>query len=407
MHREAMSIPGSAQRFTREARAVVKLKSEHVAKVLDVGTRQDGTPYIVMELLEGRDLDALIKERGALSIAEAAEYVLHACDAIAEAHALGIIHRDLKPANLFVTHRADGAPIVKVLDFGVSKATMLDDAQGGVTRTRAIVGSPSYMSPEQLESSRSVDGRADVWSLGVILYEVTSGRLPFVSESLPRLMAAILTEDFVPLRQVRRDVPPAFDALVASCLARHRDRRCPSVADVARALAPFAPPRSRAVVERIEALAGRSSQVSGPSAYTPAPAGTMGGSIVEPDMRAGTAARTPAARPSVVTRAAAVAGALLVVVVLGGGLALRSAARARAGVTPAHADTQAPLPPATPLPAETQSQDSPTASAPPIASSAVTTASATPPPSAKGRAKHTPAVPAKSSQPAYNPLEHL
>ncbi|HEY3500068.1 MAG TPA: serine/threonine-protein kinase, partial [Polyangiaceae bacterium] len=163
-------------RFVREARAVTRIKSEHVVRVSDVGTLDSGEPFMVMEYLEGADLGALLLQRGPLPIAEAAEYVLQACDAIAEAHALGIIHRDLKPPNLYLSRRADGSPVVKVLDFGISKAqTAAGDA---MTRTSALMGSPLYMSPEQMTSSRDVDPRSDIWSLGIILYKLVSGRLP-------------------------------------------------------------------------------------------------------------------------------------------------------------------------------------------------------------------------------------
>ena len=172
---QSLTNPKVVARFEREARAVVKLKSEHVARVLDVGTMEAGAPYIVMEYLEGEDLSQTVERRGPLPVAEAVDYLLQACEALAEAHGMGIVHRDLKPGNLFLTRRVDGKSLVKVLDFGISKL------EGGredlaLTQPAEVVGSPKYMSPEQLRASRLADARSDIWSLGVILYELITDR---------------------------------------------------------------------------------------------------------------------------------------------------------------------------------------------------------------------------------------
>jgi serine/threonine protein kinase len=165
-------------RFEREARAAASLRSNHVARVLDVGKLEDGRPYMVMEYLEGQDLGDVIDRVGEMPVHEAVDYVLQACEAIAEAHAAGIIHRDLKPKNLFLSRTVDGRPLVKVLDFGISK--MEDAAEDmSLTRTTEIIGSPSYMSPEQLRASKGVDVRTDIWALGVILFELLTKKLPF------------------------------------------------------------------------------------------------------------------------------------------------------------------------------------------------------------------------------------
>jgi serine/threonine-protein kinase len=165
---EGLKNAEALARFEREARAAVKIKNEHVARTIDVGKLENGAPYIVMEFLEGSDLASLLRARGALAIDETVEYVLQASEAIAEAHALGIIHRDLKLENLFVVRRADGLMSVKVLDFGISKVTGMAGSgrDVGMTRTSTIMGSPLYMSPEQLHSTRDVDTRTDIWANG-------------------------------------------------------------------------------------------------------------------------------------------------------------------------------------------------------------------------------------------------
>ena len=255
----AFANPEALGRFQREARAAVKLKSEHVARVLDTGTFDDGSPYIVMEYLEGTDLAGELERAGTLPLPVVAEYIVQACEAIAEAHGLGIVHRDLKPGNLFLTRRAEGSPLVKVLDFGISKASALTDSGGlSMTKTSSILGSPLYMSPEQMKSSRSVDARTDVWSLGVILYEMLGGRVPFMSETLGGLMAAVMTETFVPLEHVRPDLPREACILVNRCLEKDPARRVANVAEIARGLAPYCPPRMLPIVERVSALVSAS-----------------------------------------------------------------------------------------------------------------------------------------------------
>ncbi|HTB76104.1 MAG TPA: serine/threonine-protein kinase [Polyangiaceae bacterium] len=166
---EALSNAEAVERFAREARAAVKITSEHVARVIDVGTLDTGAPYMVMEFLEGHDLAQWVRLRGSLLLEQAVDFVLQACEALAEAHALGIVHRDLKPANLFIVRGADALHAVKVLDFGISKAAGLEVA---LTRTAAVMGSPLYMSPEQMAASRNVDARTNIWAMGIVLYEL-------------------------------------------------------------------------------------------------------------------------------------------------------------------------------------------------------------------------------------------
>ncbi|HVJ91976.1 MAG TPA: serine/threonine-protein kinase, partial [Labilithrix sp.] len=235
-----LAAPRAVERFEREARAVVQLKSEHVAEVLDIGKLASGAPYIVMELLEGCDFEELLRDR-VFSVEEATLYVLQACEAVAEAHGLGIVHRDLKPRNLFLTHRLDGTPLVKVLDFGISKWTSADAAAHSLTRTSDVIGSPNYMSPEQIRSAKDVDVRTDVWSLGVVLFELLTGRLPFLADGLPQLCALILEQDAPLLATLRPDVPEELAAIVARCLERRPERRFQTIAELARALESFAP----------------------------------------------------------------------------------------------------------------------------------------------------------------------
>ncbi len=243
----------AATRFLREARAVVRIQSEHVARVIDVGRLENGAPYMVMEYLDGRDLAKVVSE-GPLPVEDAVDYLLQACEALAEAHAAGIIHRDLKPANLFLTKRRDQSAFVKVLDFGISK--LMDTAEAGLTKTDAIMGSPFYLSPEQAKSARSVDARTDLWALGAILHELLAGKRPFVGESFTELLAAILMEEPRSLREARPDVPEELDAIVRRCLAKDPSHRFANVAELAQALAPFAPPRSRISIDRISKVLG-------------------------------------------------------------------------------------------------------------------------------------------------------
>jgi serine/threonine-protein kinase len=255
LHPEVSRKPDLVERFAREARAASRIESEHVAKVLDVGTLDDGAPYMVMEYLEGSDLADVVKRRGGLPGQEAIEYVLQACEALAEAHKAGIVHRDLKPANLFLTTRPDGTPAIKILDFGISK---VGSGEGpGMTRTSALMGSPNYMAPEQLRSARDVDARADIWALGIILHELLTGEVAFRADTVPELYVCILQNPPTPLRARRPDAPPAMEAIILRCLEKDPARRYASVAELAAALGDLASPRSRPSVERIARVIGR------------------------------------------------------------------------------------------------------------------------------------------------------
>ena len=249
------SNPEIVQRFVREARAAVKIRSEHVARVLDVGTLDSGMPYMVLEYLEGQDLAQTLAGRGPLPVDETIGYALQACEAVAEAHSLGTVHRDLKPANLFLARRPNGRPIVKVLDFGISKvASVGNDA--ALTKATAMMGSPSYMSPEQMVAAASVDARADVWALGVVLYELLTGTLPFVADTMPELVGMILQGVHRPVGAIRPDVPQGVCAAIDRCLQKDRTLRYANVAELAMALVPFGPARSEVSFERIAHVLG-------------------------------------------------------------------------------------------------------------------------------------------------------
>ncbi|HEY4121174.1 MAG TPA: serine/threonine-protein kinase [Byssovorax sp.] len=247
------SHPEAAARFLREARAAVKIKSEHVARVSDVGTLDNGSPYMVMEFLEGSDLSQVLEKRGVLAIPEAIDYVVQGCEAIAEAHSHGIVHRDLKPANLFLTRRQDGYPLVKVLDFGISKT--MGNVEN-LTKTMAAMGSALYMSPEQMQQTRSVDHRTDIYALGISLYELLAGKQPFYAETLPQLCAEILTGIPTPIRQARPDVPEALAVALERAYARDRGVRYGSIAEFVVALAPWAPAPTRPTIERVARMGG-------------------------------------------------------------------------------------------------------------------------------------------------------
>jgi serine/threonine-protein kinase len=316
-------------RFVREARAAVRIKSEHVARVSDVGTLEGGEPYMVMEYLEGSDLAAWLLQRGALPVEQAVEFLLQASEAIAEAHALGIVHRDLKPANLFVVRRADGLWSVKVLDFGISKVTALDASgpDSSLTRTNAVMGSPVYMPPEQMAASKNVDGRADIWALGVILYELLCARAPFAGETLPEVCMKIATEPPPAIRSLRPDLPPALEAVILRCLAKDREQRYRNVAELAHALVDFGPKRAKHSVERITRTIQAAGLSASALALPPSSDRDRGGAAPAISARAGNGTEAPWGRTTEVPRKGKRSALLL------GTLALVSVAGLAVGLT--------------------------------------------------------------------------
>jgi serine/threonine-protein kinase len=241
-------------RFMREARAAAQLKSEFVARVLDVGVTEGGVPYMVMEYLEGQGLESIVASAGPMDIPSATEYAIQACEGLAEAHARGIVHRDIKPSNLFLIERSPGWRTIKILDFGISKVSVAR-ASNITTNLNVVMGTPCYMSPEQFQSAAGVDHRTDIWSLGSTLYEMLAGRAPF-NPALPLLAIAeeIVSKHPPALRQLRPEVPQELSDVIARCLAKDREQRIPSAAALAMALLPFARGRARATAERAAAI---------------------------------------------------------------------------------------------------------------------------------------------------------
>ncbi|HEY4106066.1 MAG TPA: protein kinase [Polyangiaceae bacterium] len=260
-------------RMLQEARAAAKMHGAHMVRVLDVGRLEAGTPYIVMERLVGHDLATLLNERGALPIQEAIDYVIQACDGLAEAHALGIVHRDLKPENLFVATTLEG-PVLKILDFGISK--IMSDAQrrgprAALTNAGCAVGSPYYMSPEQMRASPQVDARADIWSLGAVLFELLTGKSPFEGESVQVVCANVLSGEPPSLRACAGDAPEMLDAIVRRCLEKKPDARFDSVLELGAALRDFVSSEGQSNTERGARLASGISLVPKGPALPPEP----------------------------------------------------------------------------------------------------------------------------------------
>ena len=253
------------ERFMREGRAAIRIRNDHVVRIRDVDVLPSGTPYLVMEHLEGSDLDALILAHGPSPIALAVDYILQAGEAIAEAHSLGIVHRDLKPANLFLTKRADGSPWIKVLDFGISKMTQQNAAPREVRLTgrMAVMGSPHYMSPEQLRSTRDVDHRTDIWALGTILHELLSGKPAFDGPSITAVCARIMEAAPDSLSAMRPEVTAGLAAVILRCLKKKADERFASMGELAVALAQFASPAGKTSAQHIVGILSEGQRPTG------------------------------------------------------------------------------------------------------------------------------------------------
>lgn len=344
LHKGVMGNASMTERFFREARATAAMTSEHVCRVFDVGTFE-GVPYLVMERLEGTDLAKLLQHRTRLPVHEACDYVIQACAGLAEAHAVKIVHRDLKPGNLFLTSRVDGTPLVKVLDFGIAKAPQ--DGDIDLTGTNAVLGSPAYMSLEQLRSGKLVDTRSDIWSLGVILFEMVSGRRPFAGEGVADLALKIAMEPTPRLPEG----PAALDDIILCCLARAPSQRFPDVAALSRALAPWAGELSHGsspIVEGVPVVSWPATPPPGAPAISPAhtPA-TM--TLSSGAIAAQGPLRAVRSRASVigVLAAATVAGTLLAIAVTRGDDASSASPQQRELAAPSDAAPRSASPPAT------------------------------------------------------------
>ena len=250
---QAASFGVFVVRFLTEARASARIDSPHVARVMDVGTLDDGVPYMVMERLDGCDLEEMLGLEKRLAVSDAVDYVLQALAGLAQAHALGIVHRDLKPANLFLAKQPDGSAHIKVVDFGIAKlAATAGKNAGRVTGEGSAVGSPMYMSPEQVRDAKSVDHRADIWAMGIVLYELVVGDVPFAAEGVGEIFAAVLEQKIVPPGKRQLDVPAGLDAAIMGCLHRDPRKRYANVGALARAIAPFGSGRWLPLVDGIE-----------------------------------------------------------------------------------------------------------------------------------------------------------
>lgn len=250
LHPNVRNEAGLSARFLQEARSAAKIRSEHIVRVRDVDALEDGSPYLVMEYLEGRDLEGLVRLHGPLPIPIAAEYMMQVCVALAEAHWAGVVHRDMKPANIFLTQRSDGTPLIKVLDFGISKVIAGEDGSVDLTRTAEIRGSPLFMSPEQMRRPREVDGRSDLWSVGVTLFYLLTGTCPFLSENALELCLTILQDEPVPLRRKRPDAPHALEHVIGRCLQKNPADRYANAGELSMALSVFAAPEAQAFADR-------------------------------------------------------------------------------------------------------------------------------------------------------------
>jgi serine/threonine-protein kinase len=389
---EVMTDAVSVARFLREARASIKIKSEHVVRIMDVGTLETGEPFMVMEYLQGSDLAAVLTQSGPLPAQHACDFVVQACEALADAHALGIVHRDLKPSNLFLSSRNDGSSIVKILDFGISKVTAGSAAEGAVnmTRTATMMGTPLYMSPEQMSSARDADMRSDIWSMGAILYELLAGAPPFNGKSLPELCLRILQHEPAPLGSVRQDVPRALEAVVRRCLQKDAASRFQNVGELATALAEFCSRDTRPIVQRISRVMSAAGFAgAGPALpRAEAPAGPPDARTTPGASTAAAWGRTASGRRGGKTLAVSLAVLVLGMLAVTGVVVLRAPRHASERATPALPPQLSDLAQQAPLPSAPQpsADAAPDAAAPsPVttratrASRGAGTASASPP----------------------------
>ncbi len=281
LYEDAMRDDEASARFLQEARSAARLQSEHVARVMGIEMLENGVPFIVMEYLDGSDLGEELERKRVFPSARVVDYAMQALEAISQAHAQGIIHRDLKPSNLFLATVPDGSQIIKVLDFGISKPTF-GGSVSKLTTSRSLLGSPPYMSPEQLRSPRSVDARTDIWSIGVVLYELLTRSIPFAGQEIGELFVAILEREPLGVRASRPDVPPGLEQVIFRCLAKNREERYADVAELARALLPFGTGEQHKSVDKIVSTLLRAEELSNPRRLRPV---TFDNTTVPDDMQ--------------------------------------------------------------------------------------------------------------------------
>ena len=304
LRKDVLHDQDAVERFMREAQAAARLRSEYVARVIDVGRFEDNVPYMIMEFLDGHDLGELIDERGSLPVPWAAEMMMQTAEALAEAHSIGIVHRDVKPTNLFVTWRPDGSAIVKVLDFGIARAPMGNDLK--LTQTQSLLGTPAYMSPEQMRSARLVDARSDIWSLGTVLYELIEGRRPFEAESFSEMCVKVAVDAPIPMK----NAPLDLQEVVMRCLSKSPEQRYANMAELGNALRPFMrdPKTAGILVERMHRMIERGAQMDW-AVGTPVPAAPpedqAAGTLVDDEPIAAKIVQPPRPRRRRPSRAAA------------------------------------------------------------------------------------------------------
>jgi serine/threonine-protein kinase len=293
-------------RFLNEAKAIAQLRNEHLVRVMDIGRHTNGLPFMVLEYLSGIDLADIMAREQPANVEVAVDYILQACEGLADAHAHGIVHRDLKPENLFITRAANGQPLLKLLDFGISKQ-LRERRVRSLTNPSQRIGSPDYMAPETMRKPNEVDQRADIWSLGIVLYELLSGRLPFAAPNIPAVCTRVLSDEPTALRW-REEIPKELESVVLKCLQKDPNDRYPTVAHLATALAEFAPGGEEAASRVARVLWTETSSE---------PRSASRNSI--PDAhRDGTLSRwSPTKRPLVAFIAGATAGATSIALLLG------------------------------------------------------------------------------------------
>jgi len=395
----------AAARFLTEARAAAQLQSQFACRVMDCGRLPTGSPYIVMEYLSGQDLRTRIDAGGPLEIQDIVLLALQACEALAEAHAKHLVHRDVKPENLFVAEGPGGAPLLKVLDFGISKQLTPLTSQRALTDSSESMGSPFHMSPEQMLEPNTVDSRTDIWSLGVVMYEALTGQFPFAGQTAPQLCANVMTTEPIPPQAHRADIPDGLARVVLRCLQKDRERRYRDVGELSQALKEFGSVASAIAAARVEQILGR-----------PAAAETeLPGAEPEPTEEASSRAAVLGPIPGLPQRGFGLRVSVALVLVVATGLAAYAVHRAVAAPADDDVVAAAPAPSASVLVSEPSAAPSAAASAArpakprktKVASAVPAISRATPAPSAAPVPAPAPVESSSIVYPALTPVPEL